>query len=55
MLHIILVCKASAGSRKQCLEWRLGFQIKDLKAQSGRVNCLLAEMKLAESFIRLKK
>lgn len=41
--------------RKQRLQWRLGFQIKDLKTQFGRVNCLLAEIKLAESFIRLKK
>lgn len=56
------VCRTSSQcakpqwvNKKQHLQWRLGFQIKDLKTQFGRVNCLLAQIKLAESFIRLKK
>lgn len=47
--------KPQRVSRKQHLQWRSGFQIKDLKTQFGRVNCLLVQTKLAESFIRLKK
>jgi len=46
--------KPQRVSRKQHLQRRTWFQIKDLKTQFGRVNCLLAQIKLAESFIRLK-
>lgn len=47
--------KPQRVSRKQHLQWSSGFQIKELKTQFGRVNCLLAQIKLAESFIRFKK